>query len=928
MASDRSKRKASDSLEEEYFPTNSKTARRRKQTMPSATRSSARIAARATRPDNPSHSAPIIYNDDFLGIGSGNGAAANVTDFNAHLHPDTSRYAEVFGGMNQGLSSQAQGGIYGANHSFDIATTTNVIGNGNGQTAYYNAPLPHMGEVTSNGMTGGRVGGAWMMNDGSEHATHTGSGDASFAAPQHPQGTAKTNYVHSYNRAALCDSVDYFKSHEGGNYHFNKTTLGLLIDSHGSIRDYIDGTVVITNLGGEKKRDSTTAKMTHGESQTKESKYFQFLTNTVSLGHAVVIILGDRNPRSPIKPAFPYSVMGHFMVTDIWSEASLDHQNNKVAFWMVRLEKIPTAQMSWWVSGTGDDSHLYAVGQNVCPSFICSECGNTSKMIYNEGWTCLKPECPNHFQFTVDIGYGQQQSMVLGKVHYSTTFLRERKDPSLLIRHPLAPLVPALPTRADAAFGTEKDFKKGIVCPQCLCASRRVRWCRWECEEPTCDFTYSVDFNIYSIDEVRRETKMAKKAKPMNKAIEISNIVQEWTTTIAGYEVDTYALPGEDGTVVGTVSVLHATEGICAKLHGPDDMYINLQQRDLKLQRKTARLHGNRGEELTSHFASNWGAPYKFGVMVDTTGFDEAPEEILRGVSQLTWAQGQIINAIDQKIQDDSIQYAATSMSLRSEPFNELLSLGYFEDCVINYHDDGERELGPTVASLSLGSPSVMRFRPKKRNSIGHTPKTLDDKSKNKPAVLSFPLYHGDICIMHGTDVHRLYEHEVKPNGMLRYAMTSRYIRPETINDEAVRADALIKGKLPAGIEALAYKGQDETGDLNDMNAEVSSVEAPGTLVMDSSTVQRGQADERADNDVSNDSGDIPNADDRTQADADASVPTQLSQGSSISQATALLDDLCLDAEYLSRLSPQQKRTLGNRLIRMGLTCHEAIEEN
>lgn len=94
-------------------------------------------------------------------------------------------------------------------------------------------------------------------------------------------------------------------------------------------------------------------------------------------------------------------------------------------------------------------------------------------------------------------------------------------------------------------------------------------------------------------------------------------------------------------------------------------------------------------------------------------------------------------------------------MSLKSEKFNELLALGYFEGSKISYHDDGEKELGPTVATLSLGSPAVMRFRPKRKTRLGQEGK---GKRGEKPSVLSFVLNHGDMVIMHGTDIHREYE--------------------------------------------------------------------------------------------------------------------------------------------------------------------------
>ncbi|KAF3017542.1 hypothetical protein E8E14_013035 [Neopestalotiopsis sp. 37M] len=117
-----------------------------------------------------------------------------------------------------------------------------------------------------------------------------------------------------------------------------------------------------------------------------------------------------------------------------------------------------------------------------------------------------------------------------------------------------------------------------------------------------------------------------------------------------------------------------------------------------------------------------------------------------------------------------SVKYSSKSMTFESKAFNELLALGYFESSTISYHDDGEKDLGPTVATLSLGSPSIKRFRPKKKSPIGEdrkkkkTPVSTDSKRRggnkaaviasnslgsappggSKAAVISIPLFHGE----------------------------------------------------------------------------------------------------------------------------------------------------------------------------------------
>lgn len=52
---------------------------------------------------------------------------------------------------------------------------------------------------------------------------------------------------------------------------------------------------------------------------------------------------------------------------------------------------------------------------------------------------------------------------------------------------------------------------------------------------------------------------------------------------------------------------------------------------------------------------------------------------------------------------------------------------------------------------MSLGSPSIMSFRVKSR----YIEKT---SSGDLPMGISLPLCHGDMVVMHGTDIHKFYE--------------------------------------------------------------------------------------------------------------------------------------------------------------------------
>ncbi|GAA5821172.1 hypothetical protein JCM11251_004499 [Rhodosporidiobolus azoricus] len=133
---------------------------------------------------------------------------------------------------------------------------------------------------------------------------------------------------------------------------------------------------------------------------------------------------------------------------------------------------------------------------------------------------------------------------------------------------------------------------------------------------------------------------------------------------------------------------------------------------------------------------------------------------------------------------------------------NEILSVAYMVGGKMNYHDDGERGLGPYVASISLGSDALMLFRSK--TTKGKPGKKAEQdaavsvaseagKKGKAPTSLKVKLKHGDLLIMEGPDMQKLFEHSVIPEG-LRFAATARYIGPDHLNPPAHKTAAYGSG--------------------------------------------------------------------------------------------------------------------------------------
>ncbi|CCL99096.1 uncharacterized protein FIBRA_01110 [Fibroporia radiculosa] len=155
------------------------------------------------------------------------------------------------------------------------------------------------------------------------------------------------------------------------------------------------------------------------------------------------------------------------------------------------------------------------------------------------------------------------------------------------------------------------------------------------------------------------------------------------------------------------------------------------------------------GTLLTNYFSQNTGEPYQYvGGTNNTVSWNVAPTAVV-----------QALKLIQQRMKD--------ALNMTSS-FNEVLSAAYMEKQKMAFHSDSERGLGPTVASLSLGSAAYMHFRLHAQYS--------DDLGKGSSRnALTLYLRHGDVVVMAGDGVQKFYEHTVVPVNF-RIAATARSI--------------------------------------------------------------------------------------------------------------------------------------------------------
>ncbi|PNH33007.1 hypothetical protein BJF96_g3820 [Verticillium dahliae] len=439
----------------------------------------------------------------------------------------------------------------------------------------------------------------------------------------------------------------------------------------------------------------------------------------------------------------PVQVLYNYNVLDWFTITDLwiekDGQND-IFFWKIRLERTDRTTPSWCQP---DDALTQTVEPRPFPhgKLDCVHCGVLSMYSFAQGWACLNGNCKQHF------------------------------------------------TLADGTSLTDLSYaghSATIIawCSECKHASKTIFVEGWTCYNRGCSKAFEFPAEVKKNDSLVQRDLM-----------------------ICGHKVEQYFLPDMEakGQCCGTVLIFRATDAINKTRNGPNHLWMDIQEaaaRGDDFKRNAVKCPGTSSEILTRNFQRNWGAPYKFVVAVNSTSFKEAPPYVMQALKRMQWAGRQSVQASNDGFEQGHALKSA-SMDTKFVDFNELLTIGYMEDDAISYHDDGEDTLGPTVATLSLGSSARMLFAEKTK----YNPKTKKGtRSTARNQVLAFPVHHGDMVVMHGAQVHQQYDHKVEPSGKRRFALTCRNIIISKI-DEDQQEDAMSKGEIPADAGQWTYDG-------------------------------------------------------------------------------------------------------------------------
>ncbi|KAI4175362.1 MAG: hypothetical protein LQ343_001737 [Gyalolechia ehrenbergii] len=645
-------------------------------------------------------------------------------------------------------------------------------------------------------------------------------------------------------RGDMCETLDYFRQYQGGIQTNDGFIRGSLLAHDNGDRPYVDDELILTRAGGGMLNCSDSDDPSSQYKQAKDhdpgnASIKSFLAN-VEYKIATPMILGQECKHCPAKPPYPYSVMDHFKAVYLWWEKS---NNKKVA--RFRYEKFFLDKPSWWAPKGFSTRSGPPDYKSKAKRQICSSCKQEHPHIFNEGFICVNQSCAQFWNLE-----GSPLTDKF-KLTYNQEWLAERTEWPAEIKPPFALRPTSLPSEdaKDPFFTTMRAALKGAVCPKCGCCISRKDFIGWFCETEGCGYACKlprIDLHIRTI-EFSHGSQYHGHSIPHFK---IQEPFQRRGSVWEGpWRIETYdVLPG------CLVKQFHSNEIVNDLPGGANDMLRDMTRADLGLKRRpmcqsvskyyriltrceTGADKSSVAGQLTNHYSANFGMPYKFSAEVETTPFDKAPDVIMRALHRMIWAGNK---------------------ASENEPLmklNELLVLGYFKDQQIGWHDDGEKALGPTIVTFSLGCNAKMLMRMKSKFFFGCTQGAAtkyDEKQEvllgcwrpeerhrlnanwsswsaaeqaaefkafrksyrgsKAPIALETELRHGDFIVMQGDDAQRCFDHQISNLGDVRFALTARHVQPKVL-----LADGYSESDLQGG-EYETKESDVYTGDMNAFN--------------------------------------------------------------------------------------------------------------
>ncbi|KAI6094829.1 hypothetical protein EDD16DRAFT_1502659 [Pisolithus croceorrhizus] len=534
--------------------------------------------------------------------------------------------------------------------------------------------------------------------------------------------------IWAQSRQEVCESLKYFRSYHSGVYFNGTIAKGYLLSAFAASRDLFHhgGKLIISHGGGrcEKPLDSPAGH--HLRSAQRQTPSVRALLRNYVEKRPLVLLADDNYVLFPYDlgaSGYTYVVLGIFWISHAWAEYVPDPTDaSLVVRWKFSFQWCEDQGSPWWLSNEEDiASFLDLSFGEPHPHFCCTRCSQESPVVYDGSEMCLNPGCTDFWKTN-----GKEPEVL----NYAEKFLR-------LQPRTFDSLPTLIPTRGTQPT-TSHPHSRGWHCISCGRLSCRTKWECLECSH--CQVSVRIRIVVHKELNGLRLTNLSigRQRKPVSFT---TSVIHMW---LSKWEVRPLVCRGK----------VHLIPGTSMANEDANRIFESYQRQatsgELELRRYPLRkVELSRGTLLCNYFSQNSGEPYNYvGGATRSVPLANAPNCVREALDLIT-ERAQMV--VSQEVQ-----------------FNEVLTAAYLESQKMSFHSDDEKGLGSVVATLSLGSPATMRFRPRANAA---------EKKKRKETHLTLVLRHGDVVVMEGSKIQVHYEHSVIPTHF-RIAATARWINP------------------------------------------------------------------------------------------------------------------------------------------------------
>ncbi|KAH9994044.1 hypothetical protein BJV77DRAFT_996606, partial [Russula vinacea] len=315
--------------------------------------------------------------------------------------------------------------------------------------------------------------------------------------------------IWAQSRQEVCESLDYFRSYQGGVYHSNDTVKGYLLGAHSSSRDLFHhgGKLIISHGSALENRR---LEVHEPADQLEDDRSVRALLNNYRSGRPLVVLADDNYALFPFDltaNGYTYVVLGLYWIAHAWAELQRVDENRSVVRYKFAFQWCEGQGDPWWSLGTEEAPVAQAPNSQLCESepgvmtisleerenltssklqphmtnYICPHCRSSSPLVYQDTPICLQPSCQANLDFT----------SCAQTLSYSTELLRLQPA-----KHQPVSAESLRPPLLSNGTTTSRPFAKGMHCRDCGRLSTRYKWEDYECSH--CHRIYEAPRFVFS----------------------------------------------------------------------------------------------------------------------------------------------------------------------------------------------------------------------------------------------------------------------------------------------------------------------------------------------------------------------------------------------------------------------------------------------